>query len=88
MDGAKKEIKKVLVFVFSESDKKLSLAVGVSDTLVNIFDASFFAKKISSLINGKGGGGRKDFAQAGGEMQPNIKSIYEFILNEIKKIRK
>ena len=88
VDGAKKEIKKVLVFVFSESDKKLSLAVGVSDTLVNTFDASFFAKKISSLINGKGGGGRKDFAQAGGEMQPNIKSIYEFILNEIKKIRK
>ena len=47
VDGAKKEIKKVLVFVFSESDKKLSLAVGVSDTLVNTFDASFFAKKIS-----------------------------------------
>jgi Alanyl-tRNA synthetase len=88
VDSAKKEIKEVLVFVFSETDKKLSLAVGVSDTLVDKFDASFFAKKISSLINGKGGGGRKDFAQAGGEIQSNIKSIYEFILNEIKNIRK
>ena len=69
VDSAKKEIKEVLVFVFSETDKKLSLAVGVSDTLVDKFDASFFAKQISSLINGKGGGGRKDFAQAGGEIQ-------------------
>ena len=87
VDNAKKEIKKVLVFVFSESDKKLSLAVGASNDLVEKFDASFFAKQISLVINGKGGGGRKDFAQAGGETQPNIEVVYKFILNEIKKIK-
>ena len=87
VDNAKKEIKKVLVFVFSESDKKLSLAVGASNDLVEKFDASFFAKQISLVINGKGGGGIKDFAQAGGETQPNIEVVYKFILNEIKKIK-
>jgi len=38
------------------------------------------------LVNGKGGGGRKDFAQAGGEIQPDIRSIYKLILNEIKNL--
>ena len=43
-------------------------------------------KKISKLINGKGGGGRKDFAQAGGEIQTNLDNVFQFILDEIKLI--
>ena len=85
VDDAKKEVKDIIIFIFSEIDHKLSMAIGVSNSLINIFDASFLIKKISLLVNGKGGGGRKDFAQAGGEIQPDMKDVYNKILNKILK---
>ena len=86
VDEAKVDNNDMLIFVFGESENKLSLAVGVSGACLNNYDASVFAKKISKLINGKGGGGRKDFAQAGGEIQSNLDSIFQFILDEIKLV--
>ena len=86
VDDAKKDFSNIVIIVFSEIEGKLSLAVGVSNNLLEKFDASSLIKKISLLVNGKGGGGRKDFAQAGGEIQPDIRSIYKLILNEIKNL--
>ena len=42
------------------------MAVGITDGLTNRYNAVDFAKKGSEIIGGKGGGGRPDFAQAGG----------------------
>ena len=42
------------------------MAVGITDNLIEKYDAVKFAKLGSEIIGGKGGGGRKDFAQAGG----------------------
>ena len=84
VDEAKKDFPNIVIVVFSEIDSKLSLAVGVSNNLLEKFDATSLIKKISFLVNGEGGGGRKDFAQAGGKIQPDIRSIYKSILNEIK----
>ena len=42
------------------------MAVGITDSLIEKYDAVKFAKLGSEIIGGKGGGGRKDFAQAGG----------------------
>jgi alanyl-tRNA synthetase len=86
VDEAKVENNDMLIFIFGENENKLSLAVGVSGACLNKYDASDFAKKISKLINGKGGGGRKDFAQAGGEIQTSLNSVFQFILNEIKLV--
>ena len=47
-------------------DQKTSIGVGISQNLTDRFDAVNFAKKMSIYLGGKGGGGRKDFAQAGG----------------------
>jgi alanyl-tRNA synthetase len=58
---------KSIAFIFSIQDTdKLSIGVGVTEDLIKGFDASDFAKKLSLSLNGKGGGGRKDFAQSGG----------------------
>ena len=38
-----------------------------------------FAKLASETIGGKGGGGRKDFAQAGGQDQSKINDAFEKI---------
>ena len=52
--------------MFANKDDKVGLAVGITDNLIEKYDAVKFAKLGSEIIGGKGGGGRKDFAQAGG----------------------
>ena len=71
-----------IVIVFAKKDEKVGLAVGVTDNLIEKYDAVKFAKLGSEIIGGKGGGGRKDFAQAGGS---DSKKIDEAI-NKIKKL--
>ena len=51
--------------------------MGVTDALTNKFDAVKFVKLGSEIIGGKGGGGRKDFAQAGGQDQTKIEEAFE-----------
>jgi len=85
VDDNKKEIGKSAVFTFSELDNKLNISVGITDELTNNLDASFFAKEISKFLNGKGGGGRKDFAQAGGEPPSSLNSIFDFVLSLVEK---
>ena len=41
------------------------------------YDAVKFAKLGSEIIGGKGGGGRKDFAQAGGQDKTKIDEAFE-----------
>jgi alanyl-tRNA synthetase len=43
------------------------------------YDAVQFVKVGSEMIGGKGGGGRKDFAQAGGQDQSKIEDAFEKI---------
>ncbi len=66
VDSGKKEIGEGIVIIFASKDEKIGLAVGVTNKLTNKYDAVKFAKIGSELIGGKGGGGRPDFAQAGG----------------------
>ena len=55
------------------------VAVGVSESLTNKFDAVKFVKIGSEIVGGQGGGGRKDFAQAGGQDQSKIEEAFEKI---------
>jgi len=66
IDNGKKEIGEGIVVIFVSKDGKIGLAVGVTDKLVKKYDAVKFVKIGSEIIGGKGGGGRPDFAQAGG----------------------
>ena len=66
VDNGKKELAEGIVIVFANKDDKVGLAVGITDNLIEKYDAVKFAKLGSEIIGGKGGGGRKDFAQAGG----------------------
>ena len=65
------------MIVFANKDEKVGLAVGVTDNLISKFDAVQFVKVGSEIISGKGGGGRKDFAQAGGQDQSKIEEAFE-----------
>ena len=45
--------------------------------MIKKFDAVKFVKVGSEIIGGQGGGGRKDFAQAGGQDQSKIDQAFE-----------
>jgi alanyl-tRNA synthetase len=79
IDEGKKEIGEGLVIIYAINDNKVGLAVGVTKTLVGKFDAVKIVKAGSEIIGGKGGGGRTDFAQAGGTLPNKIKASFENI---------
>jgi alanyl-tRNA synthetase len=77
VDSGKKILGDGIVIVFASKDDKVGLAVGVTDKLIEKYDAVKFAKLGSEIIGGKGGGGRKDFAQAGGQDANKIEEAFE-----------
>ena len=77
VDSGKKEIKNGIIIVFASKEDKVGLAVGVTDKLIDKYDAVKFAKIGSEIIGGKGGGGRKDFAQAGGLDASKIEEAFD-----------
>ena len=79
IDEGKKEIKEGIIIVYSINENKVGLAVGVTRTLTARFDAIKIVKVGSEVIGGKGGGGRNDFAQAGGTLPNKIEDSFECI---------
>ncbi len=79
VDNGKKELKEGIIIVFATKDEKVGLAVGITEKLTENFDAVKFAKVGSEILGGKGGGGRKDFAQAGGQYIDKIEDAIESI---------
>ena len=76
VDSGKKEISEGIVIIFATKDNKIGLAVGVTDKLTKKYDAVKFAKIASEIVGGKGGGGRPDFAQAGGTIPDKIEEAF------------
>ncbi len=77
VDQGKKDLSEGIVIVFASKDDKVGIAVGVTESLTSKYDAVKFVKIGSEIIGGQGGGGRKDFAQAGGQHQSKIEDAFE-----------
>ena len=77
VDEGKKELREGIVIVIAYKDEKVGIAVGVTKKLTDKFDAVQFVKVGSEIIGGKGGGGRKDFAQAGGQDHSKIEEAFQ-----------
>ncbi len=82
VDIGKKELGEGIVIVFAIKAEKIGLAVGVTDNLTNKYDAVKFVKIGSETVGGKGGGGRSDFAQAGGVEENKIEEAF----NKLKSL--
>ena len=63
----------ILAF-FAQKDQKISLCLSLSSDLQNRFDASKLIIPMIAKLDGKGGGGKKDFAMGGGS---NIDGVNE-----------
>ena len=79
VDQGKKDLKEGIVVIYAIKDDKIGLAVGVTDSLTEKYDAIKFVKSGSEILGGKGGGGRSDFAQAGGVHSNKIDESFEKI---------
>jgi len=79
VDSGKKEIGEGIVVIFAIKEEKIGLAVGVTNKLTKKYNAVEIAKIASETIGGKGGGGRPDFAQAGGYDTSKIEKAFEKI---------
>jgi alanyl-tRNA synthetase len=79
VDQGKKDLGEGIVIVFASKDDKVGIAVGVTEKLTEKYNAVNFVKAGSEIIGGKGGGGRKDFAQAGGQDESKIDQAFESI---------
>ncbi|MDP3640999.1 MAG: DHHA1 domain-containing protein [Alphaproteobacteria bacterium] len=65
-DELKAQIQSGVVIVFGKEVDKVSIIVVVTEDMTATYDAVAIARELSAVLGGKGGGGRPDFAQAGG----------------------
>ena len=79
VDNGKKELVEGIIVVFAIKDEKIGLAIGITENLTKKYDAVQLAKIGSEIIGGKGGGGRPDFAQAGGTDSSKIDNAIDQI---------
>ncbi|NCU72509.1 MAG: alanine--tRNA ligase, partial [Candidatus Fonsibacter lacus] len=84
IEDQKKLINNKIIILYSVNEGKVTVAVGITNDLADKYDASKLAKEIGVILGGKGGGGRKDFAQAsGGSDSSKIDSSFDEILKKI-----
>ena len=83
IDQGKKDIKNGIVISISTFEGKVGIAVGLTQQLTKKFDAVKLVKLAAEVLGGKGGGGRKDFAQAGGSNKDKIKEVFKILNDEI-----
>ncbi len=83
VDQSKKDIKEGIVVAFSTFEGKVGVAVGITTKLTKKYDAVSLVKIASEILGGKGGGGRKDFAQAGGTDKDKIEEAFKSLSKKI-----
>lgn len=80
IDDLKNQLKSGVIVLATVNDDKISLAVGVTKDLTAQIKAGILVSQLAEKVGGKGGG-RPDFAQAGGS---NISALPDALLS-IKK---
>ena len=82
VDQLKVKMGSGIILLGGQSQNKVSLILGVTSDLTHRFNANELIKKIALLIGGTGGG-RPDFAQAGGadskKLDEALKAIDDLI---------
>jgi alanyl-tRNA synthetase len=76
MDIAKAKLKTGVILIISKGDNKVTFLCGVTDDLLNKYNAGDIVKEVSKITGG-GGGGKKDLAQAGGKDITKVKQAID-----------
>jgi alanyl-tRNA synthetase len=73
----------ILAF-FAKKDQKISLCLSLSSDLQNRFDASKLITPMIAKLDGKGGGGKKDFAMGGGVKIDGVNEAIAVLKDSLK----
>jgi alanyl-tRNA synthetase len=84
-DSLKAKIKSGVVVLANESDGKVQVVVAVTSDLTGRVKAGQIVKELAPMVGG-GGGGRPDFAEAGGKQPENIDEMLTAAPGVIQKL--
>jgi len=86
VDAGKRQIGSgIVVIVGKGEDGKAGIVVGVTDDLTGDYDAVELVRAGAEALGGKGGGGRRDMAQAGGPDGSRAQAAIEAIAERLKQ---
>ena len=68
----------------AQEKNKVHSSLGVTEDLTSNFDSAEVIQDVSKILGGKGGGGRKDMAQAGGISLENIDQAMDRIKTNLR----
>jgi alanyl-tRNA synthetase len=83
VDDLRDKLRSGVVLLASESDGKVSLALGVTPDLKDRLKAGDLVREVAAVVGGKGGG-RADFAQAGGNDPGRIDEAFEKLFSLVE----
>ena len=85
VDEQLKKYQKAVIILVSDDEKKVTLVIGLSDSLISKLDAANLVNFATPILGGNGGGGRKTLAQGGGTLPKEASKAISAIEEEIKK---
>ena len=85
VDGAKKELKRAVIVCAGVAKNRVAITVGVTDDLNQFYNSVDLVKIGAEKLGGQGGGGRPDFAQAGGPLVNEVEAAITAIRLKIGK---
>ena len=84
-DSLKAKIKSGVVVLAAENDGKVQIVVAVTADLVGRIKAGQVVKEIAPMVGGSGGG-RPDFAEAGGKQPEKIDEMLRAAEDVVKRL--
>ena len=85
IDECKKDLGSGIICLISRDNKKATIAIGVTNDLLDIFDSVQLVRIASEKMSGKGGGGRPDMALSGGSEPNKAEEAIEVLIKKIKE---
>ncbi|HOC16878.1 MAG TPA: alanine--tRNA ligase [Vicinamibacterales bacterium] len=86
-DSLKNQVKSGVVVLASENDGRVAIVVSVTKDLVPKIHAGQIVKRLAPMVGG-GGGGRPDFAEAGGKDPSGIERMLEEARGVVEEMRR
>jgi alanyl-tRNA synthetase len=85
VDRFRDKIKSGVVVLAASADEKVSIVVGVTSNLTKKVSAGQVVKELAPLVGGRGGG-RPDFAEAGGKDVSKVADMLAASRDVVKKL--